>query len=130
MHWLFRSIEHSHVKTNIVHRLHRVKAFGSQPLESFKDMLTANEYRKCEANPQIGKSWYSLTTDVFISFLFRVSDILASIRSALHISSNYFDVFLSFVCSKRFRRPLMMLPESTMRKLLSRRGPVRESQRR
>jgi hypothetical protein len=38
------------VKTNIVHTLHRIKAFGSQPLESFKEMLTPDEYRKCEAN--------------------------------------------------------------------------------
>ena len=117
------------MKTNIVHTLHRVKAIGSQPLESFKDMLTPDEYRKCESNPQLGKTWYSLTTDVFISFLFRVSDFFATIESALHISRNDFDVCLSFVYSKRFWSPLMMLPESIMRKHLRRRGPDRESQR-
>ena len=117
------------MKTNIVRTLHQVKGFGSQPLDSFKDMLTPDEYCKCEANPQLGKTWYNLTTDVFISFLFRVSDFFATIKSALHISSNDFDVCLSFVCSKRFQRPLMMLTESIMRKHLRRRGPDRESQR-
>jgi hypothetical protein len=36
---------------------------------------------------------------------------------------------LSFICSKRFRRLLMMHPESIMKKHLRRTGPVRESQR-
>jgi hypothetical protein len=80
------------VKTNIVHTLHRVKAFGSQPLESFKEMLTPDEYRKCESNPQLGKTWFNLTTDVFVSFLFRVSEFLATNMIAPHISSNDFDV--------------------------------------
>jgi hypothetical protein len=80
------------VKTNIVHTLHRVKAFGSQPLENFKELLTPDEYRKCEANPQLGKTWFNLTTDVFVSFLFRVSDFLSNIMIAPHISSNDFGV--------------------------------------
>jgi hypothetical protein len=80
------------VKTNIVHTLHCVKAFGSQPLESFKEMLTPNEYRKCESNQQLGKTWFNLTTDVFVSFLFWVSEFLATIMIAPHISSNDFDV--------------------------------------
>jgi hypothetical protein len=80
------------MKTNIVHTLHRVKAFGSQPLESFKEILTPDEYRKYESNPQLGKTWFNLTTDVFVSFLFRVSDFLATILIAPQISSNDFDV--------------------------------------
>jgi hypothetical protein len=80
------------VKTNIVHTLHRVKAFGSQPLESFKEMLTPDEYRKCESNQQLGKTWFNLTMDVFVSFLYRVSDFLATIMIAPHISSNDADI--------------------------------------
>jgi hypothetical protein len=83
------------VKTNIVHTLHRVKAFGSQPLESFKEMLTPDEYRKCESNQQLGKTWFNLTSDVFISFLFRVSDFLATIMFAPHISSSDFELLPS-----------------------------------
>jgi hypothetical protein len=68
-----------------------VKAFGSQPLESFKEMLTPDEYRKCESNPQLGKTWFNLTTDVFVSFLFWVSDFIATIMFAPHISNCDFD---------------------------------------
>ena len=117
------------MKTNNVHTLHRVKAVGCQPLESFKEMLMADEYRKCESNSQLGKTWYNLTTHVFISFLFWMSDFFATIKSSLQISSNDFDICFSFVCSKRFRRPLMMLLESIMRIHLSRRGLAQESQR-
>jgi hypothetical protein len=80
------------VKTNIVHTLHRVRAFGIQPLESFKEMLTPDEYRKCEIFQQLGKSWFNLNSDVFISFLFRVSDFLATTMFAPHISNNDFEV--------------------------------------
>jgi hypothetical protein len=80
------------VKTNIVHTLHRVKAFGGQSLENFKEMLTPDEYRKCESNLQLGKTLFNLTTDVFISFLFWVSDFLATIMIAPQITSNDFDV--------------------------------------
>lgn len=69
---LSRSTENSHVKTNMVHTLHRIKATGMQPLESFKEMLTKEEYRKCLTNPMRSKTWYQLTAEVFVSFLFRV----------------------------------------------------------
>lgn len=68
----FRSTENSHVKTNMVHTLHRIKATGMQPLESFKELLTPDEFAKCEINPMRGKTWYPLTAEVFVSFLFRV----------------------------------------------------------
>jgi hypothetical protein len=35
-------------------------------------MLTPEEYRKCESNTMRGKTWYPLTADVFVLFLFRV----------------------------------------------------------
>jgi hypothetical protein len=54
--------------------------------------------------------------------------------SYYYVCSTYFQqcfwsLILSFVCSKRFWRPLMMHPESIMKKHLRRTGPVRESQR-
>jgi hypothetical protein len=63
---VYRSTKHSHVKTNMVHTLHRVKAVGSMPLESFKDLLTEEEFRKCASNPHLGKAWFKLTSEVFI----------------------------------------------------------------
>jgi hypothetical protein len=67
----------------MVHILHRVKATGIQPLESFKDLLTEEEYQKCKASTMRGKTWYDLTTDVFVAYLFRV-------RGALDFILNYF----------------------------------------
>jgi hypothetical protein len=45
---------------------------GSQPLDTFKEMLTEEEYRRCQSNPQLGKTWFKMISDVFISFLFWV----------------------------------------------------------
>jgi hypothetical protein len=57
----------------MVHTLLRVKGVGSQPLESLKDMLIEEEFRKCANNsPHIEKTWYKMTSDVFVAFLFRV----------------------------------------------------------
>jgi hypothetical protein len=64
------------MKTNMVHTLHRVKTMGSMPLDSFKDLLTEEEFRKCTSNPHLRKAWFKLTTEVFISYLFRVMFIL------------------------------------------------------
>jgi hypothetical protein len=55
-------------------------------------MLTPNEYRKCESNQQLGKTWFNLTTDIFVAFLLQVSDFLATIMIVPHISSNDFDI--------------------------------------
>jgi hypothetical protein len=64
------------VKTNMVHTLHRVKAVGSMPLDSFKDLLTKEEFKKCASNPHLGKAWFKLISEVFIFYLFRVIFIL------------------------------------------------------
>ena len=63
---LCRSNEHSHVKTTMVHTLHRVKS------ESLKIWLTEEEFKKCANSPYIGKTWYPLTSDVFVALIFRV----------------------------------------------------------
>jgi hypothetical protein len=49
-----------------------VKVVESQPFESFKGMLIEEEFWRCESNPQLGKTWFKLTTDIFIAFLYRV----------------------------------------------------------
>jgi hypothetical protein len=74
------------MKTNMVHTLHRVKAVGSMPLDSFKDLLIEEEFRKCASNPHLGKAWFKLTSEMFISYLFRVIFILQhSIHSLFSI---------------------------------------------
>jgi hypothetical protein len=64
------------VQTNMVYTIHGVKVVGSMPLESFKDLLTEEEFRKCANSPHLGKAWFKLTSEVFISYLFRVIFIL------------------------------------------------------
>jgi hypothetical protein len=39
-------------------------------------LLTEEEFRKCASNPHLGKAWFMLTSEVFISYLFRVIFIL------------------------------------------------------
>jgi hypothetical protein len=68
----------------MVHTLHRVKGVGSLTLESLKDMLTEEEYRKCVMSPHIERTWYKMTTDVFVSFLFRVIFLLSHFFPLIH----------------------------------------------
>jgi hypothetical protein len=57
----------------MVHTLYRVKSVGCMPLESLKIWLTEDEYRRCANSPYIERTWYKLTTDVFIALLFRIN---------------------------------------------------------
>jgi hypothetical protein len=56
----------------MVYTLYCIKALGSLPLETLKEMLSEEDYRKCASSPHIGKTWFKMTIDVFIAFLFRV----------------------------------------------------------
>jgi hypothetical protein len=56
----------------MVHTLHRVKALGSLLLETLKEMLGEEDFRKCASSPHIAKTWFKMTIDVFCTFLFRV----------------------------------------------------------
>jgi hypothetical protein len=84
LNFFYRSNEHSHVKTNMVHTLHRVKGVGFQPFGSLKDMLTEEEFRKCASSPHIEKTWYKMTSDVFVAFLFRVIFLLSHSSPLIH----------------------------------------------
>jgi hypothetical protein len=63
----------------MVHTLHRVKGVGTQPLESLKVMLIDDEFRKCASSPHIKKTWYKMTSDVFVVFFFWVIFLLSHI---------------------------------------------------
>ena len=69
----------------MVHILHRVKAMDSQPLESesFRDLLIEMEYQKYALSPHIGKTWFKLTINVVVTFLFWVIFILHYIFGAM-----------------------------------------------
>ena len=41
-------------------------------LKDFKLLLTKKEFKACLESKSLQKTWYSVTLDVFISFLFRI----------------------------------------------------------
>jgi hypothetical protein len=62
------------MKTNLVHILHHVKATGLQPLDTLKDLLMDDKYKKYKSSKMLGKTWFDLITNVFVAFLFRIRD--------------------------------------------------------
>ena len=67
-----RSAENDHVKSNLTSLLQRVRTFGSLELKDFKPLLTKKEFKACLDSKMLKTTWYPVTMDVFISFLFRV----------------------------------------------------------
>ena len=66
-----RSVEDSHVKKNLVHTLYQVQKFGTMEIEKFADLLKPGEKKRCLLN-KVSKKWYSISQEVFTSFIFRV----------------------------------------------------------
>ena len=58
------------MKTNLVHTLFRVRKYGVMSLDKFSELLTAADMKKCKRAQK--KTWYSLTLDVFTTFMFQV----------------------------------------------------------
>ena len=67
-----KSAENNHVKSNLTSLLQRVHTFGSLELKDFKPLLTKKEFKACLESKMLKTTWYLVTMDVFISFLFRV----------------------------------------------------------
>ena len=82
------------MKTNMVHTLHRVKGLGSLSLDSLKDLLTEEEYKKCVMSPHIERTWYKMTSDVFVSFLFRVIFLLLHFDPLNHLQIGSYPAFI------------------------------------
>ena len=69
---LFRSTEHDHVKDSLPAKLLRIRTFGKMRLEEFKDLLSIVDYKMCESKMEKNPTWYPLTIDVFVKFLYKV----------------------------------------------------------
>jgi hypothetical protein len=41
-------------------------------LEEFKDLLSVADYKMCESKMEKNPTWYPLTLDVFVIFLYKV----------------------------------------------------------
>jgi hypothetical protein len=78
----------------MVHTLHRVKGLGSLSLDSLKDLLTEEEHKKCVMSPHIERTWYKMTSDVFVSFLFRVIFLLLRFDPLNHLQIGSYPAFI------------------------------------
>jgi hypothetical protein len=67
-----RSTEHDHVKDNLPAKLLRIRTFGKMKLEEFKDLISPADYKLCESKMEKHPTWYPLTLDVFVKFLYKV----------------------------------------------------------
>ena len=69
---LCRSTENDHVKDSLPTKLLRICTFGKMRLEEFKDLLSVADYKMCESKMEKNPTWYPLTLDVFVKFLYKV----------------------------------------------------------
>ena len=73
MHDINKATENSHVKTNLVHTLHRMQKVGLLPVASFKDMLMAEKLQVAQKQVdsiEAKKPWYSIPQVKFLGVFF------------------------------------------------------------
>lgn len=88
--YLIRQTEDSHVKTNTVHTLFRVRKYGLMSLDKFTEVLSPSDLRKCKRAQK--QTWYSLPLEVFTSFIFQVRIDPSYSKCQLSNSSNVLSV--------------------------------------
>ena len=69
---LGRSTEHDHVKDNLSAKLLRIRTFWKMKLDEFKDLISVADYKLYESKMEKHPTWYPLTLDVFVKFLYKV----------------------------------------------------------
>ena len=88
-------VEHSHVKTNLVHQLYRVQTIGSLSNENFKNLLTLDQYKKYITKTIA--TWYSLTRDLLGLFIYcKFHTTLRFIKKIVSYKS--FFILIAFLC--------------------------------
>ncbi len=66
-----RANQTAHVKTSLVHTLHRIQKYGSYDLSYYLPLLTEDQIQSCKnRGPKL--PWYPLTQDLMVSFIFNV----------------------------------------------------------
>ena len=60
------------MKTSLVHKIHRIRSFGTLKLQEFNFFLSHDDYTKCEKKRPL-TTWYPLTVDIFTTFIYKVS---------------------------------------------------------
>jgi hypothetical protein len=70
-------------------------------LEDFKDLISAAKYKTCETKMEKNPTWYPLTLDIFVKFLYKV-----------------IPLFFSFLFILSFHTlPFVLIPHSTERNI-------------
>jgi hypothetical protein len=74
MHDINKSTENSHVKSNLVHTLHRMQTVGKLPLGEFQKWLGYDDYEaaKIENAKPDNRRWYPLPRSRFLEYLHSV----------------------------------------------------------
>ena len=67
----FRSTEHDHVKTNLPHKIHRIRNIGILKLDEFKEFISSKDYANC-VKKKSRTTWYPLTVDVFATLVYKI----------------------------------------------------------
>ena len=76
MHDINRATENSHVKTNLVHTLHRMQKVGTLPVDEFKCILSAEEIQAAKnslLSNKENKPWYNIPRAKFLEYIHSVS---------------------------------------------------------
>lgn len=60
------------MKSSLPAKLHRIRTFGALKLEEFQPLISKEDYLTCVNAKSKLQTWYPLTIDVFISFLYKV----------------------------------------------------------
>ena len=75
MHDINKATENSHVKTSLVHILHRMKKVGRLEVSNFKDLLTLEEMTVAAEREKDEKDtslWYILSQEKFLEYIYSV----------------------------------------------------------
>ena len=77
MHGINQATENSHVKTNLVHTLHRMQKVGTLPVDEFKSILSAEEIQAAKnalLSNKENKPWYNIPRAKFLEYIHSVSN--------------------------------------------------------
>jgi hypothetical protein len=71
MHDINKATKNSHVKSNLVHMLHRIQKVGQLPFTRFKDILTSEEMEqaKLELQKPEKKTWIPIPRAKFLEYI-------------------------------------------------------------
>ena len=66
------------MKNNLPAKLLHIYIFGKMELSGFNKLISTINYKTCEETRKSRATWYHLTTDVFVKFLYKVTSLTYS----------------------------------------------------